>query len=234
MTTREKVLAAFHDPCGYYHQEPHVQRNYIDGMFHVGMLAYAADLAGDLEIQIEAECYIRILAANSIRAYGPEKLSDDWKRMDDYWDAPIVYGHTKPQSFAGPVAMWMADPMVAELFDVPKPDTKAKLLTIIGRILPWIFLHDPFKQHLNSLMLSYLYLGKRPPSALKRITVNNPVYAYIFGEKLEAYEQYPTFLSAWPAKNMYWYDGTWTGSKQYTPTCQLVGDMLQESMEDQS
>jgi hypothetical protein len=220
---RDEVLAAFHAPCGYYHEAPHAQRNYIDGMFHVGILAGACNLHGDAELGQKARGHLIMLATYGVRAYGNEKLTDSWVEV-----ASGIWGHSKPQSFAGPAALWWGAPDIARNCRVDDVRDLANLYVWLFRVAPWVFMHGPFDQHLNSVMLAHLLTGKRPWWYKDRLTERNPFYGYIYRERVEA--KYPN-ISPWPAKNLPFWDGESVKPQLYTPTCQLASNYLQTHLQ---
>jgi hypothetical protein len=227
---RELVISAFDlgHGCAYSHVLPHRTSNYVDGLFHVGMLAGASAMAGDEELALICRTYLFNLCVVAERArnfcFGPR---DGWKpsgTMAGYWYKEGA------QAFAGPCAMAWArrvGPNLSWWTVAPVVPVQALALRLASRLCPWAFGRAPFKQHLNSVMLSHLLAGTTPPKALAWVSERNPVYAYIFKKTCAAW--YPN-TGPWPAKDVP-FSQTPDPDRHYTPLCQLVGVYLQEALD---
>lgn len=210
---RDRVKAAFDPGTGAFSQiTPYKQDHDIDGMAWVSLLAGAAHLAGDTEVEGLARRYLRRLnelSANGgdIRSYGPTKISDRWEpaRLIDVGD---VYVLRKEQAFAGPASyLWAQEvgcdlpPLWGDLRD----DTRAWSSVFTNGLVagPFGWLSRIFRgldQHVNSVMLAHLLEGDRPPSSLAWAAHDNPFYQYIYGKVMTTMPKFPI---QWDIKGAY-------------------------------
>jgi len=219
LSTREDVLLGFSADCEYSHVLPFRIENYVDGQFHLAMLCGAAHLAGDDLVRELAADWLTIL---------PHRCRNWAARPVPGWDrGPGIWTKRGEQSFAGPAAYTWAHKCGVALPD-PEVDISgvAGALRLIGGVYgALVRFVKPLRQHISSVMLSYLLADRTPPSTLRFTARNNPLYAYQFGVVRKW--QYPTDSSPWPAK-MVW--GQREKPIRYTPTCQLTADMLQSTL----
>jgi hypothetical protein len=256
MTTqevRDQVLSAFNDETYYYsHVLPFGYTNFIDGLACVGLLCGAAYKVGDTEVAQKCERYLNRLltVGKNARNFAPMPVSDSWiksKTIPGYWYKE------KPQSFAGPVGLRFAIDNGAHLNDPFQIKSKARLMACggwaFGYLVRWM---SWLRQHVNSMFLAYLILGKKPASSMMWLCEENPFFSYIAGEKcsvaypdmnkvsdghtedrdyivpLEKRKPSAWVFRGWP-KSEYIREGVHQGS-MYTPTAQLVGDYLQSTL----
>ena len=218
--TRYEVLKSFSDEGEYSHVIPARIENYIDGMFHIGMLAVAATIVRDNEVANKACEWLQKLPQGA-RNWAVRQPASDWVLMGGKWCK------MKPQSFAGPCAVEWARSVGAHVKQQSHQvhDT-AKLLRLVawpyGVAIRYI---KPLRQHLSSVMLAHLLTGKTPPDTLKFAAKKNPLYSYQFG--ILNFSEYPENAGPWPAKNVWGYPQK---EKIYTPICQLVADYLQKDL----
>lgn len=242
---RSEVRDSFHsdEKYAFSHVIPYDIQNYIDGLFHISMLAGASKIAGDDLLLSYAKCWILQLqlCGIDVRNYSPTDPGD-W----EYCDEQQLYVKRKAQSFAGPCALAWANKQGCNIHNgYPDITRTAKLLVAsgwaYGYLVRWI---KALRQHMNSIFMAYILLGKTPPNSMEWLTYDNPFYKYIYGKKyviakwpgrktsqghVEEASSPQGFQARepdiWPAKNwVYSYyvnDGepvTW----RYTPICQLI------------
>jgi len=216
MAIRDEVVSAFRpdDSYTYSHVLPFKYTNYIDGRFQVAMLYGAARMAYDKEMMTLASGYLTNLelVGPDARNFAPSSLAPEgWIPSETM---PGFSYKMKPQGSAAPLAIsW------AMGTDVPQ---RARLFTAIAPLYGWFL--PLFKQHLNTVMLAHLALGKIPPESMMRLAKDNPIYSYLYNVKCSA-----TYRNtgAWPAKD---YSFKEVSDTQYTPLCSLVGQYLQMSL----
>jgi len=226
MNIRDQVVSAFipDDGYTYSHKLPFQYSNFIDGMAWVGMLCGAARIKEDCELIELTEGFINnlLLVGPDARNFGPTgKVSSDWLHSGKM---PGFSYKRKPQAFAGPAAVHWAVSKGAriDLNRVPDVSGTARFMCATA----WLYGHlikpvPALRQHINSVMFAHLMLGKTPPSSMRFLAKDNPVYQYIFGTHVQEFI-YPS-NSPWPAKN---WPGTTGTIKPYTPICTLVGQLL--------
>jgi len=253
---RDQVIEAFDPENHYFFSQvlPRRATNYIDGLFHIGMLAGAAQIVGDGLVAAQAKCWIMqlLLCGNDARNFANSQVTEDWK----YNETQGLWVKHKPQSFAGPAAIWWANKHGASIptAGLPNPMFKAKVFCMLGRLfghavkyISWL------RQHVNSMFLAYLLLGKKPPASMAWLAYDNPFYRYIYGIKdvvakfpdprkynrgKRIYvDEYVDFKDrepdSWPAKNWPYAKYTREGEPlgwQYTPICELVTYYLQGTL----
>ena len=246
---RDDVCAGFNGGC-YSHVLPFRITNYIDGMFHVSMLLGAAIKAGDQELITLCTEYLEVLIA-----LGPDARNFSYTPMDGWEHTGDIWVKRKPQSFAGPAALAWANRCGAgiEAHWVPEVTGQAKVYCHIG----WLFGYmvrwvKALRQHVNSIFLAHLLMGKKPSYSMKWLAYDNPFYMYIYGEPIlfvfpvqrkysnggTIYEKVKQpFMdrgpSPWPAKNWpyaYYNKIGAPANERYTPLCQLVCLYLQQSI----
>lgn len=189
------------------------------------------------------------------RNYAPLQVKDDWvasTAMPGFWYT------VKPQAFAGPAALLWANNIAKK---VGKPEIKnsfnisinAKAMVASGFLFGILAKHMAWmRQHIDSVWLAHLYLGKKPSSTMMWMTEENPFMAYIAGKKQSV--AYPDMCrttegstsmeskvvplsecepSAWIFRrdpyNRYTRKGI-IQNESYTPLAQLVGDYLQSTL----
>lgn len=230
MTTRDRVIQAFWKVEGvtyFSHEEPFHLTNFIDGMAWLGVLAGAARIAKDPEV--EGLC---VAWLNTLSQVGPDARNFSPRNLDDSWvpseSIPGLWYKPKPQSFAGPAALHWAYSLdvPVEVENIPAPYTYAQLLCWVADWYGKAVKHFEFlRQHINSLMFAHLLLRKRPPNSLIFAAKDNPLYSYLFGIPCNAV--YSDRAGAWPAKNVW---GAGEKDQVYTPVCQLAAEYLQSSL----
>lgn len=254
---RQAVLNSFDEYGAFSNVVPFEYNNFIDGMAWIGLLCGAALKYGDKEVADKCQLFLHTLlrVGKDARAFAPRQVSDNWKRskIEDLWY------REKPQSFAGPVGLAFAIENGAQLENPFNIKLKAKIFTLLGdlfgKALFWPIIGEWMKQHVNSILLAYLILEKKPPRSLDFLA-SNPFYAYIFGEKMTV--EYPPDTrytsgktierddimpisrwkpSIWIWKNWpygeYVYDGQGTPtyrSESYSPIAYLTAYYLQETL----
>jgi hypothetical protein len=117
--------------------------------------------------------------------------------------------------------------------DWPGVETKAKLFCMISPIVLYGYKTVSFlKQHVNSVMLAHLLLGKKP-GGYEELYVDNPFYNYIRGVKCPVpdYAVRKPWGSAWlwkqfPVERTIPEDMAF----EYTPTALYVAQALQETL----
>ena len=252
-SAREKVLSAFHPETFYYsHVLPFEYDNWIDGMAWVGILCGAAYKVGDTELAGKCEKYLKRLleVGKDARNFAPTQLKNDWKpskTIQGYWY------EEKPQSFAGPAGLRFAIDNGASLNDPFQIKSRARLMVLggwsFGYLVRWF---SWLRQHVNSMFLAYLVLGKKPPTSMLWLCEDNPFYSYIAGVKCETV--YPDMHrmsegetversevvplckrkpSSWVFRQ--WLKGEYIREgdqklSEYTPAAELVGFYLQSTL----
>ena len=264
MTTaeaRQKVLEAFESSTFCYSQVLPLQyTDFIDGMAWVGLLCGASRLVGDKELAKICENFLsRLLAVGpDARNFAPKQVTSEWIKspsLEGFWY------REKPQSFAGPAGLRFAIDCGAPLNDPFQIKSKSRMMTLFGGLfgfalshsIPW--LSEGLRQHINSMFLAYLVLGKRPATSLLWLCEGNPFFSYIAGIKCSVEYPDPTSMSeghtveenalvplkdrkpsSWIfrdwVKSRYVREGT--VSQTYTPIWQVVGDYLQSKLEPAS
>jgi hypothetical protein len=100
-----------------------------------------------------------------------------------------MYYKKKPQSFAGPVGLQLAIDNGANLQTPFSIHERAYLYTKIAwlyaLVLEWPIIGKWMRQHLNSMWLAHLLVGKKPPKNLLWTARYNPFYSYIAGIKMD-------------------------------------------------
>jgi hypothetical protein len=211
---REMVLAGFSSAGEYSHVLPFRRSGYVDGMFHLSMLAGACRVAGDEELRGKACRWLSMLASCG-------EPARNWAALphDGYTPFPGGWWKLGAQSFAGPAAMAWAGLAPAE-----DPRPHARMLCAVALPFGWLCrVVRGLRQHVSSVMLAHLLLERRPPSSMRFLAARNPLYAWQLGVPCEA-DDYPN-TGPWPAKD-------WPGEEPdtsgevYTPTCSLVARYL--------
>lgn len=250
---RNEVRDSYHpdDRYAYSHMIPYRITNYIDGLFHQSILCGAARLVGDdLIFNYSANWIMQLIAC------GPDARNFD-TQVHSGWEQNVeqgLYVKRKPQSFAGPAALAWANKCGANIPRVWVPDVSstAKLFVrcgwAFGYLVRWV---SWLRQHVNSMFLAYLLLGKIPPSSMEWLAYDNPFYKLIYGKKY-VIAQWPLGYKsndgklvdsntpvefkdrepdAWPVKNhpyrRYVREGVALGWR-YTPLCELATFYSQE------
>lgn len=226
MSIRQKVIESFDigHKYAFSNEIPFKYNNYIDGMFHVSMLAGASRIAKDYELMVMCEEYVDNLLAvgNDARNFAPMMVSDSWipsSKFDGYWYKE------KEQSFAGPAMLqWSSDKGVEYKTKMNKKPM-AVLLALIAPIFGILIRFIPkLRQHINSVMLAHLLLGIKPPVTMEFLAEDNMIYSYLYKKKCTVlYDN----TGIWPAKD---YDDESIKEQEYTPICNLIGIYLQESI----
>lgn len=251
--TRKKVLEAF-DPETYYYSQvlPFGYNNWIDGMAWVGLLCGASYKVGDRELAEKCEKYLErlLMVGKDARNFAPMQVSSDWKESETL---PGYWYKEKPQSFAGPVGLRFAIDNGAHLNDPFRIKSRARWMALVGGLFGYLVRWVGWlRQHVNSMFLAYLILGKRPPDSMLWLCEDNPFYSYIAGKKCST--TYPDMRKTsgghtvdrsyivplcmrkptswvfrqWP-KSEYIREGVPQNSA-YTPAAELVGDYLQSTL----
>lgn len=255
---RKATLDAFDkNTLVYYHSKPYQYSNFIDGMAWVGILCGAAYKEGDLELARMAERYLNrlLLIGPNARNFAPEKVDDSWKEsptIDGYWYKE------KPQSFAGPVGVYFAKKMganidIPESSKLPDPHGTARLFTLIAPIFGHLVYYIPWlRQHVNSMFLAHLLLDKKPPESMEYLSKENPFFSYMFAipcvvsyPEVSRYSQGRTVTqsnivplrdrkpSSWVFRNwpydLYIKEGE-VLPIEYTPIWMVVGEYLQNTL----
>lgn len=213
-TVRAELLESFKSPY-YSHVVPFEYTNYIDGMFHVGMVLGAAYRIGDEDTLVECYKYCVDLDVRKARSLALHPLKDSWVSLGSN-----LWGHTKPQGFAGPAAIHWALPKYE--WKHSKPTRTAWTLCVLAPVYALLCRWGPMRQHLNSVMLAHLLLNRRPPQRLMWAAKDNPVYQFIMGVTVQDVT-YPN-TGPWPAKDVPF--GAKVEDKKYTPACQYVGEAV--------
>lgn len=250
---RGLVLSAFHIENYYFSQfVPFGYTNWIDGMAWVGLLCGAAHKVGDTELAQKCELYLNRLmyVGQDARNFAPMQVDGSWvksEKLEGFWFKQ------KPQSFAGPAGLRFAIDNGANLNDPFQIKRKARWMVLggsaFGYLVRWV---SWFRQHINSMFLAYLILGKRPARSMLWMCEGNPFFSYIAGEKCSV--EYPSMYRTsggrtverdqvmplskskpsswifrrWP-KSEYLREGV-QNTSGYTPSWQLVGDYLQSTL----
>jgi hypothetical protein len=215
---RLRVLSAFTPKGEYSHVLPFRRSGYVDGMFHLGMLAGAARLAGDDLLEGDACRWLRVLSSHGEARNWFAAPHEGYEPAGEHWVKPGT------QSFAGPAAVQWAR---AQGCNVEAPEDvrgMARLFCALAWPFGWAIRAIPgLRQHLNSVMLAHLLLDRRPPASMAFLAARNPLYSWQFGTECVVEEYANT--GPWPAKD---WPGpiTVTGSEQYTPVCSLVARYL--------
>jgi len=250
---RAQVVAAFYpDTGGYSHVLPRSYKDFIDGLAWVGMGWAASLVAKDTEVAALCQRFVETLlkVGPNARNFAPFQVKDDWKSSSSV--AGLWYTE-KPQEFAGPAALEYAIRCGAPIkspFDVrSKAKTLVATAGVFGCLCRWF---EFPRQHLDSVWLAHLVLGKKPASGLLWTVEENPLFSFIAGKKCSA--AYPVLKrfkngsektekkvvplsnakpSAWvfrrdPFKR-YVPEGE-LNEEAYTPVAQLVGDWLQSTL----
>jgi hypothetical protein len=224
---RSKILAAFSPVFGEYsHVLPFRSSGYVDGLFHLSMLAGAAHLAGDDEVRWKARIWINTLLA----------LGADTRNWTVTPDAVAHPSEVDAQDFAGPCALAWALDQDCELPPMPKAfgdvRRKARLLALLSPIVFWF---PGLGQHVNSCMLAHLLLGSKP-WAPERLFADNPFYSYIARRHMLMPWCMPIrkpWGSAWVWKQQNIWAISPEGedeSFEYTPVALYVADVLQQKL----
>jgi len=256
---RQELLDAFHpDDAFYYPSEPHAyQALTIDGMAWTSLLMGAAQKVGDVDMVdycVRFNGTIMNVAPNA-RIYAPLQVREDWKRSEDIWG---MWYYEKPQSFAGPAALYWARNQGVEVngkWEPSDPTATAKLFVSLG----WFFGHlvkwvGWLEQHINSMFLAHLLLDKRPAGSMMWLCEGNPFFSYIAGRRVTV--EYPDprrYIngetvyrgeivplnkrkpSSWiyrvdPRKEYVDVSGEGYGEKAYTRIWQLTAEYLQTTL----
>ena len=226
---RSEVIAAFEPSIyAYSNMTPYVTNNFIDSKYMLCILAVACEKAGDTEIQNLCNKSLNMLAdvGKDARTYANSTPSSGtWKESKTHLS---LYYKEKPQASAGNMmAQWARQNGITVTVDEDKT-LIAKSLCLIaplyGYVIRWI---PKLRQHINTVFLSHLLLGKTPPNSMHFLAVDNPFYSWLYGEKCNI--KYPVDKGAWPAK--IWPDGDYPSKgKEYSPVCQLAADFLQSTL----
>lgn len=187
LEARSQVLEAIHPDNFYYsHVLPPAYTNWIDGLAWGSLARGAALLKRDWEVaSLFFEYTQRLMSVGKdARNYAPHPVQEGWlpsSTMPGFWY------RQKPQSFAGPASLKWANrcanlarrPQVEDPFEI---DRAARWMVATGWLwgqLCWWFKYP--RQHLNSVWLAHLYLGRRPHRGLLWTTQENPFFSYIGG-----------------------------------------------------
>jgi hypothetical protein len=222
VTVRDKILRGFNFKNEYSHVLPFYKSGYIDGLFHISMLAGAAKISQDNELLNKATTWIRNLSLNPGHR--------DW----DMVNGVVIQTQRKEQSFAGPCALqWAINNGVDINYVWDDIKLKAKVLTIISPIVLYGYNQITFlKQHINSCMLAHLLL-KSKPICNSEILINNPFYKYICGQKCVV--NYDTIRKPWGSAWLWKqipieHEGPEDLSFEYTPIASYVAAVLQSQL----
>jgi hypothetical protein len=226
---RNKILSAFGPEGQYSHVLPYRQSGYVDGLFHLSMLAGAARIVCDPQVFNKAEFWIRTLLE-----FGPD--ARNW--WPSLYAGVIECTERNAQSFAGPCALAWArkhDANVPTLWpDIAHDARWLEMLSPAIFWLPW------FEQHINSAMLACLLTGEKPwcPASLLDW---NPFYSYIADKKCGLQEIgsiHKPWGSAWLWKQVgifplfsHTSSEPFDLSFEYTPVALYVAEALQQTLE---
>ena len=240
MDIREKVISAFGAGRTYTHKLGHGISG-TDNFGILSLLAGAAHIAGDDEVMVLSGNWCSTCLLRGIDCRNFDVIPHDgWK-----YDGLFYYDET-PQSSAGPLAYeWARNQGAFSNDQIWGVELKARLFCMIPS---WVIRLSPFRQHLNTVMLAHLYLGKKPGSSWGWAVEGNAFYSYVSGKKcdvpdfpiyktltsIEKDEQVPIEereRSQWIWKQLPWKKSVAHDTNQeYTPTALLVAKYLQDSL----
>lgn len=231
--------------CFYSHELPFATTNYVDGMFHVGMMTWAAK--EDIKLRGLGQAYLSSLLAcgKDARNFSNQMmLGWEFDKMLNVWVK------RSPQSFAGPVGLYLANQVRFTVIPdwIPNPTSTARMFVkcgwAFGYAVRWI---SWLRQHVNSMFLAYLFLDEVPPESMEWLAFDNPFYMAIYKKKytatwpgrkttkgytVEESSKVPFGArepDAWPAKNYpykrYVADGE-SVKWEYTPICEYVAGRM--------
>jgi hypothetical protein len=238
---RKKVLQAFNVQNGTYR---HVLTDpVIGGIDNLGMLsilAGAAKIAGDTQVQQFAEEW-----CNTCTSISKNCRNFDVVPHDGWFNTGEYYWKEKPQCYAGPFGYEWARNQgcnLPKIWDVPLAKWIAMVPSIFIRYLG-------FKQHLNTCMVAKLLEGNRPGSSWDWAKEDNAFYSYIAGEKcripqMNIYSSKTTkdvkeIVPIQQRQGSQWIWKQWPFTRcieftdrEYTPTALLIGEYLQGSLDE--
>jgi len=234
----------------YYSQFiPWQMTDYIDGLCHLSILLGAMTKYGKAPLdlhELTSQWIIQLdMLGVFVRNVSPVKPNPSWTEHKGVWVK------AKPQSFAGPAALHWAAPNTAWKNGRPTVTAWTMVLTapLFGYLVKPI---SGLRQHINSVFLAHLLLGKKPPRSMSWLAEWNPFYSYIYGRKCEVtwptnrrtsagYEEEKNLPQAlafrkpgsWPVKQWPYKNYIRSGApvnRYYTPVCELACLYLQETL----
>lgn len=256
---RQEVIAAVRPDEAYATIQilPFQYTNWIDGMAWCGITCGACLKYGDAEIADLLTRYLinLILVGTDARSFATEPVDDSWVRstnMTDFWY------RKKPQSFAGPVGLYYAIDCGAGITPgwVKAPHFTAKVFTWLAPWFGHLVKHfEWLRQHVNSMFLAHLLLGRKPPQSMQWLAHDNPFYLYLYRIPLETewpdlhkyseahIEERQDFVpfeerepDSWVAKNWPYHRYVRTGTafeRHYVPFCELASRYLQATLSNE-